>query len=106
MQTEPWTNCYAEAAHADNTRRASDLAGERRKTRKPDYFCSIGGATFSTGAGGNTGWAPGFCAPGRAGSGETPDGLVPVVTGSDGADGLLSAPGVDCSGGVACARYC
>ena len=28
---------------------------------------------------------------------------MPVVTGSAGADGLVSAPGVDCRGGVACA---
>ena len=31
------------------------------------------------------------------------DGRVPVVVGSAGAEGLVSAPGVDCSGGVACA---
>jgi len=35
--------------------------------------------------------------------GGTSDGLVPVVAGSGGADGLVSAPGVDCRGGVACA---
>jgi hypothetical protein len=69
------------------------------------YLSLIGGAVFSAGAGGNTGGAPAFraSASGRAGSGGTPDGLVPVVVGSDGADGFVSAPGVDCSGGVACA---
>ena len=68
-----------------------------------DYFSLIGGAVFSAGAGGSAGWAPAFCASGsgRAGSGATVDGRVPVVTGSRGAEGLVSAPGVDCSGGVA-----
>jgi hypothetical protein len=28
---------------------------------------------------------------------------MPVVAGSAGAEGLVSAPGVDCNGGVACA---
>jgi hypothetical protein len=70
-----------------------------------DCRSGIGGAVFSAGAGGSAGWAPAFwaSASGRAGSGGTSDGLVPVVTGSAGADGLDSAPGVDCSGGVACA---
>jgi hypothetical protein len=31
------------------------------------------------------------------------EGLWPVVAGSDGADGFVSAPGVDCVGCVACA---
>jgi hypothetical protein len=67
----------------------------------------IGGAIFSAGAGGNAGVAPSLCAvgSGRAGCGAIPDGLlsVPVVVGSAGADGLVSAPGVDRNGAVACA---
>jgi hypothetical protein len=69
------------------------------------YRSLIGGAIFSAGAGGKAGAAPVFCASasGRAGYGATPLGRVPVVAGSAGADGLLSAPGVDCKGCVACA---
>src|SRR5258708_8344876 len=116
MPTVPWTNCYTPAAAA------SRPSGARAKFVAPSpqilqsqigkvgshYFCWIGGAIFSAGADGSTGWAPAFCASasGRAGSGGTPDGRLPVVAGSDGADGLLSAPGVGCSGGVACARRC
>ena len=33
------------------------------------------------------------------------EGLWPVVVGSEGADGFVSAPGVDCVGGVACAIW-
>ena len=73
-----------------------------------DYLCLIGSAVFSAGAGGSAGWAPAFCASasGRAGSGGTLDGRVPVVVGSAGAGGFVSAPGVDCSGWVACASCC
>lgn len=69
------------------------------------HLSRIGGATFSAGAGGNAGWAPAFCASasGRAGCGGISVGRWPVVVGSEGADGLVSAPGVDCVGGVACA---
>ena len=42
-------------------------------------------------------------ASGRAGSGGTSFGRAPVVAGSVGADGFVSAPGVDCKGCVACA---
>ena len=71
-------------------------------------LCLIGSDVFSAGAGGSTGWAPAFCASasGRAGSGGTLGGRVPVVTGSAGEEGLVSAPGVDCSGWVACASCC
>jgi hypothetical protein len=71
------------------------------------YRSLIGAAVFSAGAGGSAGVAPAFCASasGRAGSGEMSRGLLPVVAGSAGADGLLSAPGVDCSGCVACAIW-
>jgi hypothetical protein len=70
-----------------------------------NYFAVIGGATFSAGAGGNAGFAPASraSASGRAGCGGVSCGRWPVVVGSDGTEGLLSAPGVDCSGGVACA---
>ena len=76
------------------------------KDEPRDYFSRIGGAVFSAGAGGSAGWAPAFwaSASGRAGSGGISDGRLPVVTGSDGEPGLLSAPGVDCSGWVACAN--
>jgi hypothetical protein len=72
------------------------------------YLSLIGSAVFSAGAGGSAGWTPDFCASasGRAGSGGTRDGRVPVVTGSDGVEDLVSAPGVDCSGWVACASCC
>ena len=70
----------------------------------PSYL--IGGAVFSAGAGGNAGFAPASLASasGRAGCGGVSCGrCCPVVAGSAGAAGLLSAPGVDCRGGVACA---
>ena len=83
------------------------VEGRQRDYRSLAGDCrsGIGGAVFSAGAGGSAGWAPAFCASasGRAGCGGTSDGLVPVVTGSAGAAGLVSAPGVDCRGGVACA---
>ena len=67
------------------------------------YFAGIDGAVFSAGAGGNAGLAPASfaSASGRAGCGAVSCGRCPVVEGSAGAAGLLSAPGVDCSGGVA-----
>src|SRR5712664_3598032 len=70
-----------------------------------NYLSLIGAAVFSAGAGGNAVAAPAFCASasGRAGSGGTSLGRAPVVVGSGGADGLVSAPGVDCNGCVACA---
>ena len=48
---------------------------------------------------------PPFARPasGRAGCGGMSEGLWPVVAGSEGADGFVSAPGVDCVGCVACA---
>jgi hypothetical protein len=71
-----------------------------------DYFAVIGGAVFSAGAGGSAGLAPASraSASGRAGCGGVSCGRWPVVAGSAGADGLFSAPGVDCSGGVAWAN--
>ena len=65
----------------------------------------MGGAVFSAGAGGSAGATPSFCAcaSGWAGCGGIAAGLVPVVAGSTGAEGLVSAPGVDCNGCVACA---
>src|SRR4051794_9808349 len=70
-----------------------------------DYRGLIGAAVFSAGAGGSAGSAPAFCASGfgRAGSGGVSPGRVAVVAGSAGAEGFVSAPGVDCSGCVACA---
>src|SRR5947209_12153049 len=95
---------------------ASLRATRSRTTRRPgllDRFAPrndgqcylIGAAVFSAGAGGRAGAAPDFCASasGRAGSGGTLSGRVPVVVGSAGAEGFDSAPGVDCSGCVACA---
>src|SRR4051812_26661546 len=84
---------------------------EERRAPQDDESCGyrslIGAAVFSAGAGGSAGWAPAFCASasGRAGSGGTSAGRlpVPVVAGSAGLDGFVSAPGVDCSGWVACA---
>jgi len=69
------------------------------------YLSLIGAAVFSAGAGGSAVAAPAFCASasGRAGCGGTSLGRAPVVVGSGGADGLVSAPGVDCNGCVACA---
>ena len=69
------------------------------------YFSRIGGATFSAGAGGSAGWAPAFwaSASGCAGCGGMSEGRWPVVAGSEGADGFVSAPGVDWVGCVACA---
>lgn len=64
------------------------------------YFAGIAGAVFSAGAGGSAGIAP-ASASGRAGCGGVSWGRCPVVDGSTGAAGLLSAPGVDCNGGVA-----
>ena len=98
---------------SEATQANDDISASRdspRLTEGRDYLSLIGGAVFSAGAGGSAGWAPAFCAPasGRAGSGGTSGGLVlvPVVTGSAGADGFVSAPGVDCTGGVACAVCC
>src|SRR5471032_3256609 len=73
-----------------------------------NYFSLIGAAIFSAGAGGSAGVAPAFCASvfGLAGCGGISVGRWPVVTGSAGADGLFSPPGVDCNGGVACAICC
>lgn len=72
-----------------------------------NYFAGIGAAVFSAGAGGSVGVAPDLCASGsgRAGSGGIAVGREPVVVsaGALGAEGRLSAPGVDCSGCVACA---
>lgn len=71
-----------------------------------NYFAGIGAAVFSAGAGGKAGVAPAFwaSASGRAGSGGIAVGRDPVVSPDVlGAEGLLSAPGVDCSGCVACA---
>src|SRR4051812_43491576 len=69
------------------------------------YFALIGGAVFSAGAGGRAGLAPLLwaSASGRAGCGGVSWGRWPVVAGSLGAVGLVSAPGVDCNGCVACA---
>src|SRR5258708_36804360 len=70
------------------------------------YLSLIGAAVFSAGAGGSADGAPAFCASesGRAGCGGISVGRIPVVDGSAaGADGLVSAPGVDCNGCVACA---
>jgi hypothetical protein len=100
-------------AHASNhaefaahpSRRAPDGALLGKRTGRCDYLSLIGSAVFSAGAGGNAVGAPAFCASssGRAGSGGVPVGRAPVVAGSAGADGLVSAPGVDCRGWVACA---
>ncbi len=70
-----------------------------------DYRSLIGAAVFSAGAGGNAGATPSFCAcaSGWAGWGAISAGREPVVAGSAGAEGLLSAPGEDCNGCVACA---
>ena len=67
------------------------------------YFSLIGGAIFSAGAGGNAVAAPVVCAaaPGCAGCGEISVGRALDGAGSAGAEGLVSAPGVDCSGCVA-----
>jgi hypothetical protein len=69
------------------------------------YFSLIGGAIFSAGAGGNDGAAPVVCpaAPGCAGWGDISVGRTLDGAGSAGVDGRVSAPGVDCSGCVACA---
>jgi hypothetical protein len=74
-------------------------------SRSPAYFSLIGGAIFSAGAGGNAVAAPVVCAaaPGCAGCGDISVGRAPAGAGSAGADGRVSAPGVDCSGCVACA---
>ena len=88
------------------SRRAPDGALLRMRIgRCRGYRSLIGAAVFSAGAGGNTVAAPAFCASasGRAGCGGTSLGRAPVVVGSGGADGLVSAPGVDCNGCVACA---
>jgi len=69
------------------------------------YFCGIGGAIFSAGAGGSAGAAPSFfaCGSGRAGSGAGVVGRSPP--GFDSAGGLFEGEGAgeDCKGGVACA---
>jgi hypothetical protein len=91
---------------ADPSRRAPHGALFRmRMGRCSGYLSLIGAAVFSAGAGGNMVAAPAFCASasGRAGCGGTSLGRAPVVVGSGGADGLVSAPGVDCNGCVACA---
>src|ERR1700721_657575 len=68
-----------------------------------DYFCWIGGAVFSAGAGGNPAGAPSFCARawGWAGSGAGVVGRSPP--GFDSAGALFGVEGDDCSGCVACA---
>ncbi|QOZ72420.1 hypothetical protein WN72_43605 [Bradyrhizobium arachidis] len=81
----------------------SGLALRAPRNDKETYFFSIGGATFSAGAGGNTGFAaPCVCGSGRAGSGAGVVGRSPP--GLDSAGVLLcSSDGVPWSGCVACA---
>jgi hypothetical protein len=81
------------------TERSSGLSGVAA------YFPLIGGAIFSAGAGGSDGAVPVVCAaaPGCAGWGDISVGRALDGAGSAGAVGLVSAPGVDCSGCVACA---
>src|ERR1700723_2665828 len=87
------------------SRRGEDAAPQDEAWRYGDYLSLIGAAVFSAGAGGSAGVAPSFCAcaSGWAGCGAISPGRVPVVDGSAGAEGLVSAPGVDCKGCVACA---
>jgi hypothetical protein len=72
------------------------------RDEKGSYFFSIGGATFSAGAGGNAGLAPSCCAAGAgcAGSGAGVVGRVPP--GFDSA-GVLDGVGEADGEGVACA---
>ena len=90
---------------APRFRRPRILRLHNQDRAKWDHFSRIGGATFSAGAGGSAGLAPASraSASGRAGCGGVSCGRWPVVVGSDGAGGLVSAPGVDCNGDVACA---
>src|ERR1700761_3593750 len=83
--------------HIASTRACSTLELER-------YFCWIGGAIFSAGAGGSTGLAPSFCAcaSGRAGSGAGVVGRTPPGFDSAGLSSVV-VEGVPCVGGVACA---
>src|ERR1700723_1971649 len=87
------------------SRRGEDAAPQDEAWRYGDYLSLIGAAVFSAGAGGSAGVTPSFCAcaSGWAGCGAVSAGRAPVVAGSAGAEGLVSAPGVDCNGCVACA---
>src|SRR5580700_6712412 len=87
------------------SRRGEDAAPQDEAWRYGDYLSLIGAAVFSAGAGGSAEVAPSFCAcaSGWAGCGAISPGRVPVVDGSAGVEGLVSAPGVDCKGCVACA---
>ena len=78
----------------------------RRGDRRHYFFCSIGGAIFSGGAGGRAAFAPSFCAAdvGVAGSGAGVVGRVPPGFDSAGLS-LVVSEGEPCKGGVACASW-
>src|ERR1700678_4406428 len=99
MRLEPWRAC------GHPSRRPQERVPQDEDSRRGGYLSLIGGAVFSAGAGGSAGVTTCFfgSASGWAGCGAISAGRVPVVVGSAGAEGLVSAPGVDCNGCVACA---